>query len=60
MTALLHPARVAARTSGHPAYVMTATGTIDFMEDLPRHPTGKLYKGPLRDRCWWPAPVEGH
>lgn len=29
--------------------------TIDFDEELPRLPTGKLYKGKLRDRYW-----EGH
>ena len=26
--------------------------SIDFMEELPRHPTGKLYKRLLRDRYW--------
>lgn len=26
--------------------------TIDFMQDLPRQPTGKLYKRLLRDRYW--------
>lgn len=26
--------------------------TIDFEEELPRHPTGKLYKRLLRDRYW--------
>ncbi len=26
--------------------------TIDFEAELPRLPTGKLYKGPLRDRYW--------
>ena len=26
--------------------------TIDFLEELPRHPTGKLYKRLLRDRYW--------
>jgi long-chain acyl-CoA synthetase len=26
--------------------------TIDFDEELPRHPTGKLYKRLLRDRYW--------
>lgn len=26
--------------------------TIDFMESLPRHPTGKLYKNELRDPYW--------
>ncbi|WP_169566045.1 AMP-binding protein [Sneathiella limimaris] len=26
--------------------------TIDFMEELPRHPTGKLYKRLLRDPYW--------
>jgi len=25
---------------------------IDFMDELPRHPTGKLYKRLLRDRYW--------
>ena len=29
--------------------------SIDFQEDLPRHPTGKLYKRLLRDKYW-----EGH
>jgi long-chain acyl-CoA synthetase len=26
--------------------------SIDFEEELPRLPTGKLYKGQLRDRYW--------
>ena len=26
--------------------------SIDFEAELPRLPTGKLYKGPLRDRYW--------
>jgi long-chain acyl-CoA synthetase len=26
--------------------------SIDFMEELPRHPTGKLYKRLIRDRYW--------
>ena len=26
--------------------------TIDFMEELPRHPTGKLYKRLLKDKYW--------
>ena len=26
--------------------------SIDFMEELPRHPTGKLYKRILRDQYW--------
>jgi len=26
--------------------------TVDFMEELPRHPTGKLYKRLLRDKYW--------
>jgi long-chain acyl-CoA synthetase len=26
--------------------------TVDFVEELPRHPTGKLYKRLLRDRYW--------
>ncbi len=29
--------------------------TVDFEQELPRHPTGKLYKRLLRDRYW-----EGH
>ena len=41
--------------------VVTATGirnltkcprTVDFEAELPRHPTGKLYKRLLRDRYW--------
>ena len=26
--------------------------SVDFLEELPRHPTGKLYKRLLRDRYW--------
>ena len=26
--------------------------SIDFVEELPRLPTGKLYKGVLRERYW--------
>jgi long-chain acyl-CoA synthetase len=26
--------------------------TIDFRDELPRHPTGKLYKRLLRDEYW--------
>ena len=26
--------------------------SIDFMEELPRHPTGKLYKRMLKDKYW--------
>ena len=26
--------------------------TVDFVDDLPRLPTGKLYKGPLREKYW--------
>ena len=26
--------------------------SVDFMEELPRHPTGKLYKRLLRDKYW--------
>jgi acyl-CoA synthetase (AMP-forming)/AMP-acid ligase II len=29
--------------------------SVDFVDDLPRHPTGKLYKRLLRDKYW-----EGH
>jgi long-chain acyl-CoA synthetase len=28
--------------------------SVDFMAELPRHPTGKLYKRLLRDRYWPP------
>lgn len=30
--------------------------TIDFMESLPRHPTGKLYKKELKDQYWKDRP----
>jgi long-chain acyl-CoA synthetase len=26
--------------------------TVDFERELPRHPTGKLYKRLIRDRYW--------
>ena len=26
--------------------------SIDFIDELPRHPTGKLYKRKLRDKYW--------
>ncbi|MGH9054683.1 MAG: AMP-binding enzyme, partial [Acidimicrobiales bacterium] len=26
--------------------------TVDFVDELPRYPTGKLYKRLLRDRYW--------
>jgi long-chain acyl-CoA synthetase len=29
-----------------------APRSVDFLEELPRHPTGKLYKRLLRDRYW--------
>ena len=29
--------------------------SVDFLEELPRHPTGKLYKRLLKDQYW-----EGH
>jgi long-chain acyl-CoA synthetase len=29
-----------------------APRVIDFMQELPRHPTGKLYKRLIRDRYW--------
>jgi len=29
---------------------------VDFVEELPRHPTGKLHKRELRDRYWPAAP----
>ena len=31
---------------------------IDFREELPRHPTGKLYKRLLRDEYWAKAKAE--
>ncbi len=36
-----------------------APRAVDFMETLPRQPTGKLYKRLLRDRYWAAQPVEG-
>ncbi|MEV4899673.1 acyl-CoA synthetase, partial [Nonomuraea sp. NPDC055795] len=30
--------------------------SVDFREELPRHPTGKLYKRLLRDE-YWPKPA---
>ncbi len=29
--------------------------SVDFVEELPRHPTGKLYKRLLKDRYWGEA-----
>jgi long-chain acyl-CoA synthetase len=26
--------------------------SVDFVDELPRLPTGKLYKGPLREKYW--------
>jgi len=26
--------------------------SVDFVDELPRHPTGKLYKRLLRDKYW--------
>ena len=34
--------------------------SIDFEPELPRHPTGKLYKRPLRDRHWPEIPGLAH
>jgi len=31
---------------------MKCPRTIDFTHELPRLPTGKLYKRKLRDQCW--------
>ncbi|GIR86715.1 MAG: hypothetical protein CM15mP86_01740 [Gammaproteobacteria bacterium] len=31
---------------------MKCPKSIDFEEELPRHPTGKLYKRLLKDRYW--------
>ena len=31
--------------------------SVDFMAELPRHPTGKLYKRLLRDKYWADAGV---
>ena len=33
--------------------------SIDFREELPRHPTGKLYKRLLKDEYWAAAGKEG-
>ena len=30
----------------------SALGPIDFRDELPRHPTGKLYKRLLKDEYW--------
>ena len=32
---------------------------IDFMDELPRHPTGKLYKRLIRDAYWGKAAASG-
>jgi acyl-CoA synthetase (AMP-forming)/AMP-acid ligase II len=34
---------------------MKCPRSVDFMEELPRHPTGKLYKRLLKDRYWGKA-----
>jgi long-chain acyl-CoA synthetase len=31
--------------------------SVDFRDELPRHPTGKLYKRLLRDEYWPKRPV---
>ena len=31
---------------------MKSPRVIDFMAELPRHPTGKLYKRLIRDAYW--------
>ncbi|MFD0660306.1 AMP-binding enzyme [Thermocatellispora tengchongensis] len=31
--------------------------SVDFRDELPRHPTGKLYKRLLRDEYWKDAPA---
>jgi long-chain acyl-CoA synthetase len=35
----------------HPAK-LKCPRSVDFMDQLPRLPTGKLYKKPLRDKYW--------
>ena len=42
---------LAAFTRAHLSHVK-APRLIDFMEELPRHPTGKLYKRLIRDAYW--------
>ena len=32
--------------------------SVDFEAELPRHPTGKLYKGLLRERYWKAKPTD--
>jgi long-chain acyl-CoA synthetase len=44
-------AELAAFTRQHLSHVK-APRVIDFMEELPRHPTGKLYKRLIRDAYW--------
>ncbi|HYG27569.1 MAG TPA: acyl-CoA synthetase [Caulobacteraceae bacterium] len=44
-------AELAAFTRAHLSHVK-APRLIDFMEELPRHPTGKLYKRLIRDAYW--------
>ena len=36
----------------HLSATSSARARIDFEAELPRHPTGKLYKRLLRDRYW--------
>ena len=47
-------AELAAFTRKHLSHVK-APRVIDFMEELPRHPTGKLYKRLIRDAYWGKA-----
>ena len=44
-------AELAAYTRQHLSHVK-APRQIDFMQELPRHPTGKLYKRLIRDAYW--------
>jgi len=64
----MHPGAHAVTHPEKPAYVLAASGetvtyrqhlspikcppSIDFEAELPRHPTGKLYKRLLKDRYW--------
>ena len=46
-----HPNLCATLDFGH-AYIECTYRGLDFMDELPRHPTGKLYKRLLRDPYW--------
>ena len=39
-------------SGAQPGRAHPAAKSVDFTDELPRHPTGKLYKRLLRDRYW--------